>query len=63
MNTEKEFIQLIEDYKFLQAKVLSFRNKICLNGGITDFTILKKFDEHFGIIFYHGGKIIENEEA
>lgn len=29
--------------------LFEFRNKILLNGGISDFSILRKFDEHFKI--------------
>lgn len=35
--------------KEIYCLIFSFRNKIALNGGLSDFTILKKFDEHFKI--------------
>lgn len=34
----------------MENDLLAFRNKILLNGGMTDFKILAKFDEHFGIV-------------
>lgn len=48
INKEVGYIQ--ERNKVLEAAILTFRNKIILNGGLTDFTILKKYDDHFGII-------------
>lgn len=49
--TIKEEVGDIEETnKLLEAMILTFRNKILLNGGLTDFTILKKYDDHFGII-------------
>ena len=45
---------LMEDYANYKTKeiyglLFDFRNMIVLNGGLSDFTILRKFDEHFKI--------------
>ena len=39
----------MDENMMLKAQILEFRQKILLNGGMSDFSILKKYDEHFQI--------------
>lgn len=49
---EYSIISLKEENNMLKASILDFRRKILLNGGLSDFSILSKFDEHFKIQEY-----------
>lgn len=56
-NTGKEIEKIIheqvdniqETNKLLMGKILDFRQKILLNSGLSDFSILAKYDEYFQI--------------
>lgn len=53
MKEDFEELEILKIYcKYLEDLILDFRNKIVLNGGLTDFSILKKYDKHFKIEKY-----------